>query len=486
MLGFAKAIKDLEFDQYSLRTRGSAVIWVFFTLLLSAAAGVFFVLPRYVEENRAEDQIAGEDQFVSADRGELGKDKPEPELYKKQAKAYREQFLGIKSRLEAKGAFLRGNAEFEKILVQAKQADELLELRQDRKAADAYERVLAETEKFQALLSQGLSPVALSAEITLEKGSIDQHQKPFQSKLSTKANLSEEPKDRNEVNLDETISVLLQSGKYKEDEGKLNEALKDYKKAEQLDAGHHRTRQSRERVEQTLAEMAFNKEMSRGYSALKQNRYGEARKAFTAARNLKPQAVDVEEALKLTDAKYKSHQINTFKRQATAFEIEEKWREAENTYKAALDLDPYLEFAIEGAKRSRSLQQLNNEIDHLINHPGRLSFDETYYKAQQLLTKAKSREAKGPKLKMKITRAEKILVDARTAVPVTLESDGRTDVVVYKVGRLGHFDRRILNLYPGAYTAVGSCTGYQDIREEFSIIAGAAPEAIFIRCKEAL
>ncbi len=468
------------FDQFSFRTQGSAVIWMFFTLLLAAAAGVFVVLPQYVEENRTEDRLG------SVVVSEFGRDELEPEPYKKQAKAYRERFLKIKRELEAKGKLSTKRAEFEKILDLAEKADELLELHQAQKAADTYARVLAETEKLQALLKQRLRPVAPSGEKALEEGTANKALSPSKSTLSIEANQSEISKGQKRADLSETVSSLLQSGKHKEEKGKLYEALEDYKKAEQLDEENPAARQSRVRVEGILTERTFNKAMSRGYSALKQNRYGEARKAFTEARNTNPKAVEAVDALKLTDTKYKSHKINAFKRHAAVFETEEKWQEAQKTYKAALDLDPYLEFAIEGAKRSRFFLQLNNDMDHLIHHPGRLSSDEAYYKAQKLLTESKNQEPKGPKLKMKIARAEKILVAARTAIPVTLESDDRTEVVVYKVGRLGRFGRRILNLYPGTYTAVGSCAGYQDIRKEFAIVAGTDPEAIFIRCKEAL
>jgi tetratricopeptide (TPR) repeat protein len=224
--------------------------------------------------------------------------------------------------------------------------------------------------------------------------------------------------------------------------------------------------------------------MSLGFSALKKKKYGKARKAFLAARDIKPDALEAADALKLTDSEYKSLQINEYMRKAAVFENEEKWLEAEKIYKAALDLDPSLDFAIEGKKRSDFFLKLNNEMDYMINHPDRLSSDEPYNKALKILEKAESRQPKGPKLKKKIARAEKILAVARIALPVTLESDGRTNIVVYKIGNLGRFARLILNLYPGTYIAVGSCPGYQDIRKEFAVTAGASPEAIYIRCEE--
>ena len=63
-----------------------------------------------------------------------------------------------------------------------------------------------------------------------------------------------------------------------------------------------------------------------------------------------------------------------------------------------------------------------------------------------------------------------------------LVSDNATDVTVYRVGRLGSFERRALQLRPGRYTIVGSRAGCRDVRKEIVLDAGMAP--VTIRCEE--
>ena len=77
-----------------------------------------------------------------------------------------------------------------------------------------------------------------------------------------------------------------------------------------------------------------------------------------------------------------------------------------------------------------------------------------------------------------------LLATAETPVRVALRSDNLTDVVVYRVGRLGVFEARELELVPGRYTAVGTRTGYRDVRREFSIEPGKPPEPLVVRCEE--
>ncbi|MGB5612173.1 MAG: hypothetical protein WBM67_05910, partial [Sedimenticolaceae bacterium] len=75
---------------------------------------------------------------------------------------------------------------------------------------------------------------------------------------------------------------------------------------------------------------------------------------------------------------------------------------------------------------------------------------------------------------------------ASTPVTVTLKSDGATDVVVYRVGRLGRFDSYQLELLPGDYTIVGSRPGYRDVRKVISLRPGVRVPPLQLRCEEAI
>jgi hypothetical protein len=65
-----------------------------------------------------------------------------------------------------------------------------------------------------------------------------------------------------------------------------------------------------------------------------------------------------------------------------------------------------------------------------------------------------------------------------------LISDGYTDVVIYKVGRFGAFDRRDIELRPGTYTVVGTRNGYRDVRLTLDVVAGKITTPLVVRCKE--
>ena len=75
---------------------------------------------------------------------------------------------------------------------------------------------------------------------------------------------------------------------------------------------------------------------------------------------------------------------------------------------------------------------------------------------------------------------------ARANVPVhvALQSDNLTQVTVYRIGALGAFEQRSLELEPGEYTVVGTRPGYRDVRRQIMIVPGNAPAPIVIRCED--
>jgi len=68
-------------------------------------------------------------------------------------------------------------------------------------------------------------------------------------------------------------------------------------------------------------------------------------------------------------------------------------------------------------------------------------------------------------------------------VPITIESDNLTDVSVYRVGKLGRFGARDLNLRPGTYVMVGSRDGYRDERLEVVVKPGSEPIRVTLICR---
>jgi hypothetical protein len=67
---------------------------------------------------------------------------------------------------------------------------------------------------------------------------------------------------------------------------------------------------------------------------------------------------------------------------------------------------------------------------------------------------------------------------------VVLKSDGQTRIVISRVARLGVLSERRLMLRPGRYVAVGSRSGYRDVRVTFLVPSNDTETVVEVRCVE--
>jgi hypothetical protein len=147
-------------------------------------------------------------------------------------------------------------------------------------------------------------------------------------------------------------------------------------------------------------------------------------------------------------------------------------------------LDATVRFAQDGENRTRKRAELEDEIGFHLANPGRLSTTDVLEDAFAVLDRARAIEPAGPRHRRQVRELEALLATAATLIAVRIESDDLTEVTVYRVGRLGTFRTRELELRPGSYTVVGSRPGYRDVRRTLVVQAGTPPETLIVRCQE--
>ena len=239
----------------------------------------------------------------------------------------------------------------------------------------------------------------------------------------------------------------------------------------------------RDRRDAGKAPGAFERAMSEGLAALDGGDYATAREAFGRAAALRPGSSQSADGLARAEAGARLAEINSLREAARTLEEQEDWHGARQRYEAVLEIDPAIGFAIDGRARSSLRAELSDRMAFHLSHRGRLSSDEVLQEASGLLEQASVLEA-GPKLQQQRQQLAQAIEAFSTPVTATLESDQLTDVVIYKVGRLGTFSRHALDLRPGTYTVVGSRNGFRDVRRKLVIEPGRSPQPLTIRCEE--
>jgi hypothetical protein len=226
--------------------------------------------------------------------------------------------------------------------------------------------------------------------------------------------------------------------------------------------------------------------MSRGLASLEEERWQQARQAFEQASRLKPGAPEVADGLARVAAGERRDLVRTGIQTGQELEASERWADAERTYIGVLQTDPEAAAALDGRGRAKARADLDEKLEYYLANPGRLATPSVFEDASDLLDLARETIPRGPRLDAQVAGLAHQLERAATPVRIILESDSATEVMVYRVGRLGAFARRELELRPGTYTAVGSRDGYRDVRVEFQVAADGSTKTVTVSCTEAL
>jgi tetratricopeptide (TPR) repeat protein len=280
------------------------------------------------------------------------------------------------------------------------------------------------------------------------------------------------------------LLALLDQAAAAEAAGDLGAAEAALQKASELDNQHQHTASELARVSATHLDQRFNDAMSDGYMALDSGEYRRARDRFNAAAALQPGSVEAASALQELAAAEQGGALTRLKRDGERYAQAEQWQEALEAYEQALKIDANVAFATEGVAEARTRARLDSQFRAAINKPDRLYDIAVAEATGKLLDQARLIDPRGPVLSDQINRLEQLLRQANTPVPVTLRSDGETEVIVYKIARLGKFQQRELTLRPGTYTARGSRNGYRDVLEKFTITHEGVDAPITIACRE--
>ena len=266
--------------------------------------------------------------------------------------------------------------------------------------------------------------------------------------------------------------------------GDLDAALAGYKSVLALDSAWEAARVASGDVAATIASTQFERTLSAAYAALDKQDFATAEQQFRAALALRPSAKAAADGLEQAEQGSKLDKIELTEARALAFERRELWEEAIAQYRGVLETDAGLVFAQQGLARSQTRAGLDSKLNRLIENPTLLFGDAVLADARKLLDEAKSMPEAGPRLTRQVRDLDRLIELAATPLAVRLESDQLTEVTLYRIGALGQFAAKEVELRPGTYTAIGSRDGYRDVRRTFTVIPGRVLEPISVICAE--
>jgi tetratricopeptide (TPR) repeat protein len=370
---------------------------------------------------------------------------------------------GKRGLADADGAFTP--REYAAALASLKSADELLVATEKRAAGE-----------LQAALAAGKA--------ALDAGNAADARRGFERALQIEPASAAAKRGLERAGTLDDVRALLADAQAREARGDVAGAQAAYRKALELDRDTQAARDALARIQGQAAGAAFAAAMSRGLDSLARKEYAAARQAFEQAGRIRPGAPEVADGLAQVERALGDRTIAGHISAAQQAEAAERWSEAVAEYRKALELDRNLLAAQQGLERAEPRAMLDAELNTYIDKPERLYSPDVRNAARRATERAGAVPGRGPVLDRQVATVERLVTAAETPLKVALTSDKLTEVTIYRVGRLGVFERRDVELLPGRYTVVGVRAGYRDVRHELTIVPGRDAPAVTIRCEE--
>lgn len=395
----------------------------------------------------------------------------------------RERWLSHQAQAESEDVALWGGEKYRAIIAEAGQGDEFYQTRKYQAAEAAYDQARGRLESLMALKQEIYEEsMALGKQAYLNGNVQGALAEFFRAGAILPQNEDAEHWGKRAGKL-ETVLTLVQEAENFSESGELQEAEKKLREVLALDAEYIPGRSLLQEVENRQAALAFQQQMTRFYDALEKSHLKDAGIALKEV-----DKTGVDEAL-LEDARRQYQaavQADGIQRLGVEFEkmlAHEQWQKAVKIADKIMAIQPENGLALGGKIRAEKRLLLDRRMEQTLAAPKRLQDKGPLTEAEKLLAYGKTFPREGKRLQAQITALEQLLTQAKIEIEVTLYSDESTDVVVYRVGKLGRFSRKKILLRPGEYTLVGSKAGFRDFRQTMVIAAGKNREYSVI-CKE--
>jgi tetratricopeptide (TPR) repeat protein len=454
-------------------------------LFVAAAGAVFVALPRWVAEadrERATAVPAPVEAPAPVAEPELS---PE-ELAALEAKAEQllAQLLTQQARLTDEGAAGWGGEDWVRYTELAKSGDDAYLAEAFDDAIAAYNDALAAGEALFERSAQDVLRALENAQAALIAGNADLALQQYDFALGIEPENEDAKRGRARAERLPEVLTLSRQGDALRDEERLEDAAAAYAQALAIDSEWEPARSALDAVARQLASNQYESRMSSGLAALAGGEYQSAAEDFRAALALRPSSSEARDGLVQAEQGAKLDEIALAEARALAFERRERWAEAIAQYEAALVTDQTLAFARDGLARATARADLDAKLGNLIDNPNLLFRDSVLEEARRLRDAAGAVAEPGPRLEEQKSQLDRMLTLASTPLKVQIRSDELTEVTVYRVGPLGTFGVKEVELRPGTYTAIGSRNGYRDVRTTFTVLPGRELPPISVVCSE--
>lgn len=478
-------------------------VWIAGAIGVALLAFVVLVLPSLapepatstsVDTEGAANTVLNNDQ-VTSKRGETEERSPFAEA--QMAKARRaaqealQQLLETQARLEARAVTTWAEIEFAEATAVAVEGDVFYREQIFAEAETKYRAAQSALDTIEAQLFEEISTRLEMLLAAIESSDAEKAAVLSQTLSQMAPDSAEVAEAIERVATIPDVAALIESASNLFAQRNFGDALEQILAAIALDPAHKRLQRLAQDYRSALTDDRFQKAMTQGFETLEAGNFAAAKTAFNSAAALKPNDNSPSVALAQAEEAEILSALNRYVITAEQEERNENWEAAAASYKEALALDPSLVQASEGLARAEPMAALFSQLNTIVEKSARLVDPIILGDAQTTVEEAHTalndsdRKGATPKLQALWNQAVKVVENASTPLPVTIVSDGATEITIKRVARLGTVTSRTVSLRPGQYQLLGSRVGFRDVLVTLNV--GVDRENnIDIRCTEAI
>lgn len=441
---------------------------------------VVFLLPRMVNE----DEASTTNQNLDETRVEQMQLDEAVLAQKPIAQALLSELLAKIDELELSGVQIWAQSEWKKINTIQDEGDTAYLNRSYDMAAASYRTAM------QLLIDLEVAvPSVLQQSLSQGQAAILQENKPlaisnFETALAIDGSnqLAKAGLDR-ALKLDKVIALSNQ-GKRLAEEREWIESIEAFQAALAIDSNWKTALEGLTASILSNDEEQFQLSLSEGYALMKEQKFEEAEVSFRKSLSIVPDSKEGQQAIEELEIQRRIVLTKSLKYKALIAEVNEEWDNAESYYETILSLDPNIQEVKDSLLRVRQRIKLINQMISFIAKAEQLNDDKLFSQAQETLKQAEAILNKGPELIEQVSKMQQVLKVASIPLQVTLISDQKTNVVIYKKGDFGLFERQSILLKPGIYTAKGMRIGYRDTTLRFKVDPNQSEQSFTVICRE--
>lgn len=234
-------------------------------------------------------------------------------------------------------------------------------------------------------------------------------------------------------------------------------------------------------INDRLADLDYDAQLSRAYRRLGERQFSEAEKLFQQALIRRPADPGPQSGLAQIDSARREQEIASLKQQIATAEANLDVELAIELYDRVLSIESNLQFAREGKRRAEAILLSQTQLNQILQDPYRLSDQTTFELAGQVLELAEKHVGFSREFDKDVQALGELLEHVSQTVPFVVLSDNNMEIRISNVGFFDPFERKEWVVRPGRYVIHGSSFGCKDIRK--TIIVSSEMDPVSVTCE---